>query len=500
MVGVPVDAFLTLTPMHLLRWLVPLCFALPLLLTSSCSDDLLPGEGVLTFSEDTVIFDTVFTTIGSVTRQFKVYNPGSTDVTISSIILAGGQQSKYRINVDGVPGTAFSNVLLRARDSMFVFVDVTLDPNNLNAPAMVTDSVVFVTNGVTQDVDLAACGWDAIFLYPTAYLEWLGPYSIIPCPDAVWTPAKPIVIYGYAVVDEDCHLTIEAGTRVYSHKYSGLMVYAGGSLEVKGMPGNEVIFASDRLDEFYVDQAGEWNGIWLFNGSRDNTIDYAIIKNGTIGIRVDSFPSASANPTLLLSNTVITNMSSAALLAYTAKVNAYNCVFGNGGQVSAALSIGGTYNFHHCTFGNFWSFGNRQTPALLMSNWQERQGQAPYLSALNAYFGNCIIYGNNLNELGLDKNPAAAFDFQLHRCLLKVKPEDVSVSDPAQFTDIILNQNPKFKDAIRNDFRLDTLSPAMNAGYQSITNALPELSTDLLGNFRPFGSTLPDLGAYERQE
>jgi hypothetical protein len=486
--------------MSILRWLLPLSLIVPLLLSSGCSDDLLPGEGVLTFSEDTVIFDTVFTTIGSVTRQFKVYNPSSSDVTISSIVLAGGQQSKYRINVDGVPGTAFSNVLLRGNDSMFVFVDVTLDPNNQSTPAMVTDSVVFVTNGVMQDVDLAACGWDAIFYYPTASLDWLGPYSVVQCPDAVWTSAKPIVIYGYAVVDEDCHLTIEAGTRVFSHKYSGLLVFDGGSLEVKGLPSNEVIFASDRLDPFYVDQAGEWNGIWLFNGSRDNTIDHAVIKNATVGIRVDSFNVASSNPTLVLSNTVIDNMSSAGLLAYTAKVQAYNCVFGSSGQVSAALSIGGQYQFRHCTFGNFWSFGNRQTPAVLLSNWQERPGTAPYLSALDAYFGNCIIYGNNLNEIGLDNNPAAAFDFKFDRCLVRVKPEDVDVSNTMQFADVLLNLDPKFKDWLGGDFELDTLSPAMNAGHVSITNALSELSTDLIGNFRPFGSSLPDLGAYERQE
>lgn len=486
--------------MSMLRWLLPLFIIIPLMFTAGCTDDLVPGEAVLTFSEDTVIFDTVFTTIGSVTRQFKVYNPSSSDVTISSIVLAGGQQSKYRINVDGVPGTAFTNVLLRGNDSMFVFVDVTLDPNSQDAPAMVTDSVVFVTNGVTQDVDLAACGWDAVFFFPTAFLPGLGSFSIIPCPNEVWTSAKPVVLYGFAVVDEDCHLTIEAGTRVFSHKYSGLLVFDGGSLEVKGLPGNEVVFASDRLDPFFEDQAGEWNGIWLFNGSRDNTIDHAIIKNATIGIRVDSFNLSSPNPTLVLSNTVIENMSSAGLLAYTAKVNAYNCVFGNGGQVSAALSIGGEYNFHHCTFGNYWILGNRQTPAVLMSNWQEGQGGASFLSPLNAYFGNCIIYGNNINELGLDNNPATAFNFKLDRCMLRVKPEDVDISNTEQFADIILNENPKFKDPVHNDFELDTLSPAMNVGFQNITNAFSELSTDLLGNFRPFGSTLPDLGAYERQD
>lgn len=492
--------FHTFDPMSFLRWLLPVSLALSLFASSGCGDDLMSGEGSLTFSRDTVIFDTVFTTIGSVTRQFKVYNPGNRDVTINSIVLAGGQQSKYRINVDGDPGLAYSNVLLRARDSMFVFVDVTLDPNNQSEPAMVMDSVLFTTDGVQQRVLLAACGWDADFYYPTAYLEGLGPYSIIGCPDEVWTSAKPRVIFGYAVVDENCHLTIEAGTRVFSHKHSGLMVFRGGSLTVNGQAGNEVIFASDRLDEFYSDQAGEWNGIWLYNGSRDNVIEHAIIKNANVGIRVDSFNVASSNPTLVLRNTLIENMAGAGLLTYTAKVNAYNCVFGNGGQVSAALSIGGQYEFYHCTFGNYWVHGNRQTPALLLGNWLERPGAAPYLSALDAYFGNCIIYGNNLNELGLDNNPSAAFDFKFDRCMIRAKPEDIEMNDPNQFADIILNVNPKFKDPVKHDFRLDTLSPAKDAGYMNITNErIQFVGSDLLGIQRPVGPA-PDLGAYERQE
>lgn len=484
--------------MSFLRWLLPFSFAMFLLASSGCDDDLTSGDGTLTFSVDTVIFDTVFTTIGSVTRQFKVYNPGNSDVTISSIVLAGGQQSNYRLNVDGDPGLAFSNVLLRAKDSMFVFVDVTLDPNNQSEPAMVMDSVLFTTDGVQQRVLLAACGWDAEFFYPTAYLEGLGPYTPITCPTEIWTSAKPKVIFGYAVVDEGCSLTIEAGTRVYSHKYSGLLVYDGGSLTVTGAFGNEVVFASDRLDDFYEDQAGEWNGIWLFRGSVSD-INYAIIKNANTGILMGPLTvDPIAEPELVIKNTIIENMASAALLAYTGKVDAYNCVFGNSGQVSAGLTTGGTYDFRHCTFGNYWTLGNRQTPALLLSNWFDHP-ELPTYAPLDAYFGNCIIYGSNINELGLDKSPSAGFDFQLERCMLRANPEDIDMTDNSQFTDVIINENPKFKDPTNHDFELDTLSPAMDVGHMSITNFnIGILGQDILRNQRPTGDG-PDLGAYERQ-
>ena len=167
---------------------------------TSCRKDIGQSDGALEFSVDTVIFDTVFTTIGSVTRRFMIYNRDSRPVPISSAILAGGNDSKYRINIDGMSGVAFSDIEIPGDDSLFAFVEVTLDPNNQLDPAMVTDSVVFNTNGVQQDVDLVACGWDAHFIYPTNFSPSLGAFSVVNC-DTTWTSEKPIVIYGLAAVD-----------------------------------------------------------------------------------------------------------------------------------------------------------------------------------------------------------------------------------------------------------------------------------------------------------
>ena len=60
----------------------------------------------LTFSRDTVKFDTVFTTVGSATRSFKIYNPYNENIRISSIELMGGEPSNFRMNVDGQIGRA----------------------------------------------------------------------------------------------------------------------------------------------------------------------------------------------------------------------------------------------------------------------------------------------------------------------------------------------------------------------------------------------------------
>jgi hypothetical protein len=420
-------------------------------------------------------------------------------------MLAGGQQSKYRINVDGVAGIAFSNISIPGKDSLFVFVDVTLDPNNLLQPAIITDSVLFNTNGNIQDVDLAAFGWDADFIYPDpdSFIPGIGSIRFLDC-NITWTSAQPHVIYGWAVVPEGCTLTIEAGTRVYSHKGSGIIVDEGGTLIVNGTPQNQVVFAGDRLDDFYEDQAGEWNSIWLFNGSVNNIIKGAIIKNGNIGVRVDTLSTGSPNPTLTISNTIIENMAGASLVSYSGTIDAYNCVFGNGGQHSVALINGGVYNFYHCTIGNYWVNGNRQTPALLMTNWIELN-DIVFTVDLNSYFGNCILYGNNLNELGLDRNASSAFNFEFDHCVMKLdfnaeEPIDISNSD--EFKDVIYNEDPLFVDPSENNFELDSaISSAFNAGDNGITNTdLNILGTDVIGNFRPFGFGNPDIGAYERQE
>ncbi len=464
-------------------------------LAGGCKKDSFNRDGALTFSEDTVLFDTVFTTIGSATRQFKIYNRHQEQITISSIMLAGGLQSKYRMNLDGVAGVAFSNITIPPKDSLFVFVDVTLDPNNLSQPAIVTDSILFNTNGIIQDVDLAAFGWDADFIYPTVFDNPIGPYTFLDC-NITWTSAEPHVIYGWAVVPDGCTLTIEAGTNVYSHKSSGIIVDEGGTLIVNGTSLNPVTFSSDRLDEFYEDQAGEWDRIRLLNGSKNNVINGAIIKNGNVGIEVDTVSPGSPNPTLTISNTIIENMAGASLLSLAGTVDAKNCVFGNAGQYSVALINGGTHNFYHCTIGNYWVNGNRQTPALQITNWLETS-TTYYLKDLNSYFGNCIIYGNNQTEIGLDEDPSAAFNFEFDHCLIRVNTDDVDVSDLAEFHDIIYI-DPEFVKPTEQNFALDTLSPAMNAGDISITNDAG-IFDDVIGNFRPFGSG-PDLGAYERQE
>jgi len=91
---------------------------------TACDDELnMNGSpNGLTFSTDTLTFDTVFTTIGSTTSKVMVYNKQNKAVKINLIHLAGGASSPFRINVDGAKDAIhqFQDIVLKARDSFCV--------------------------------------------------------------------------------------------------------------------------------------------------------------------------------------------------------------------------------------------------------------------------------------------------------------------------------------------------------------------------------------------
>ncbi|MBK6447200.1 MAG: hypothetical protein IPQ03_07260 [Bacteroidetes bacterium] len=470
------------------------------------------GNAKLEFSQDTIIFDTVFTQVGSSTEVFTVYNRKNQAIKISSIRLASGMTSNYRLNVDGVPGKSFEDVEIAAEDSLFIFVEVTVDPNNTNTPLIVSDSILFETNGNLQDIDLVAWGQDAYF-HPSH--TGGSPLFFLDCND-VWNNDKPHVIYGYALVDSGCTLTINAGTNVHFHPGSGIIVLSSGTLKVNGTLTEPVTIQGDRLGQDYKDVAGQWDRIWLSNitrsnlingtteigpGSRNSEIKYAIIKNGNIGLHVDTVFASTGETTLRIENTIVKNMAGNGLYFRGAVIKAFNCVFANCGYQTAALLYGGRYDFYQCTFANFWVEGNRQDPAVLLNNYF-----GVNVRQLDASFYNSIIYGNLDTELGLDSFPNAApgrFNFRFDHALMKLD-NSFPHSNPANYNAIISGASidPRFKDIDNNIYEIDSTSVAVDAGDPSFLSIDPVLNFDLNGNVRPQSVVLPlrpDLGAYERR-
>jgi hypothetical protein len=439
----------------------------------------------LGFSTDTVMFDTVFTTIGSSTQSLVVRNSGSSKINISKITLARGKDSPFRLNIDGTATEEYQDLEIAAHDSAYIFVKVTIDPNNHNSPMVETDSIMFETNGKVQDVKLVAWGQDAYFhLNATVHGEITLPND------------KPHVIYGSLTVANGCKLTISAGTKLYFHSGASLEIRKGASLSVSGTLESPVTFSGDRLEEYYRDKPGLWDGIWLENGSSDNSFTYAEITNAKVGIQADSCGLSGGEP-LRLHNCMIHNMTNYGIRATKARIIATNCQITNCGGNVVSIENGGNYDFRNCTLARY--FGGKGYPAVAISNYTtDTSGLIQYPGDLTgAYFGNCIVTGNQSDEIGLYELKGTPFIFQFDQCLVnweKVKEYETN------FINCIINKDANFMNVDSNNFQLDTLSAAIDAAsLQIIQNTVTDITHDRKGISR-IDPGPPDMGAYERVE
>lgn len=481
---------------------------LPLLIVLSftaCKRDFFDesGPGELKFSTDTIIFDTVFTSVGSITHTLKVYNKNDNYITISSIDVSNqNSEGVYRINVDGVSGIHAENIKIAAHDSIYVFVEATINPVASNLPYLVTDSLLFVTNGKIQDVDLVAYGQNANFYTPhdNFFISSTDDADIVNYKyhsiqdDTTWSNTLPYVVYGYIIVEPNATLNIENGCQIYFHKNSGIIVGNplvddnGGTLKVNGELNSEVTFQGDRLDEWYEDAAGQWDRIWFTSGSIDNEVNYAIIRNGTVGLHADTI--SNNNPTLTVNNTIIENMSDIGIFAQGSHVVGENNIISDCGRYAMVLNIGGTYDFKHSTFANYWSSSSRNTPSVLLNNYYEdTKGNIQLRDLLQANFTNCIVAGSLAEEIGLQENTAAIFNYNFNNCLLTLHPDSALTSLNQNNSIKIQNIDSLFIDIQEDNYQLHHLSPAIDAGIDI------GVSIDILGNSR---NGLPDLGAYEK--
>jgi len=429
---------------------------------------------MLSFSTDTVMFDTVLATVGSVTRRLMVHNQNPGKVVVSQIQLGGGAASMYRINIDGKPAFDVQNIEIPGKDSIFVFVRVTVNPNDKTTPFIVSDSIIFTTNGNRQVVQLAACGQNADFNIEKTLKG-----------NQVWDSLKAHVIYGFLRIDTSASLTILPGTKVYFHKKSHLAVSYDASLIVNGEWDHPVTFQNDRLDPYYRDLPGQWDGIYLERGSKGNSLANVMIRNGNYGLVIDSLVAGSA-PKLLLDGAIIQNMVYDGIYAYSTSINATNCVIGSCGGASLRIEKGGSYDFRQLTIGNFWSTSVRNWPALVISNFTyDSIGNKVPGDLVKAYFGNAIIYGSETEEIQPDSVASAGFSYMFDHALLKTT---LKTGNQNHFLECQVNKDPLFLDVQKYDYMIDSTSPAIGKGVPM------GVIYDIRKVMRP---AAPALGAYE---
>lgn len=474
---------------------------------SSCRSDFefQRSVGGLRFSRDTVYLDTVFANIGSSTYTLKVYNRSDNDISIPTIQLGKGLDSKYRITVDGMTGDnnrIFHNVEMLAKDSMYIFIETTTgvadaDPDTF----LYTDQILFGETGNFQDVDLVTLVQDAYFLYPKRdedgnFIEYLqiGEDAVegfvldhadpVNGDEYVFGNDKPYVIYGLAAVPENETLTIQPGARVHFHDQSGIILANGATINALGAPSsagtedNQIIFEGDRLEPDFADITGQWFGIWMTGGSSGN-FSYATLKNGIA-------PIYAQNATVNLDKVQIYNNSSYGIYGQTSSVTGTNVVVNSAGIATVACVLGGTYNFTHCTFNNNFQ-SSSQTAVWLNNYFDSSQGvDTEPLNAAN--FTNCIIFGSNQRELLLDQNEDDTFNFSFTRCQVKYgQVGNALYNFLDDESNIVKGGNPRFKSISENELMIGEDSDARGFGIDT------DVNVDILENPRvdPF-----DLGAY----
>ena len=450
-------------------------------LLSSCKKDsfITSAQARLTISADSLKYDTVFTTTGSITKSFKIINENSQKLRLSKVKLMGGTASAYKININGNAATELNNIEIDANDSIYVFASVAINPNAANQPFIVSDSILINYNGNDRFVQLQAYGQNAIYLTNKVITG-----------NVTWTNTLPYVILKSIRVDTTATLTIQPGTKIYSHADAPFIV--DGSLIVNGIKNNEVVFAGDRLDNDYKDLPAGWPGIYFRGNSKNNRLQFAVIKNAYQAV-VATSPSINANPKIILQQCIIDNAYDAGILAANTSLYANNSLISNCGS-NIVLIYGGDYNFTNCTAASFSNlYLLHKNPVLSVSNFAT-QGGATVTANLNATFRNCIFWADSgfvNDEVVVSKLGTTNFFVLFEKNLYRAK------NDPANstLTANLKNLDPLFDniDASKRlfDFRITTTgAPGINKGV------LTTFTKDLDDNNRNNG--LPDLGCYEK--
>ena len=427
----------------------------------------------LSFSTDSVLFDTVFTSIGSSSRRLKISNPNEMAINLNHIKLSGGNSSSFSLNINGQALSETNNLKINGKDSISVYIKVNINPTAASTPFVVQDSILFYFNGKKQSIPLVAYGQNANFVTNQTITS-----------NTTWDSKLPYLIYNSVTIAENANLTLKPGTKILFHGNGTMSIK--GTLTAIGTKKDSIVFASDRLEKIYANETGQWNGLHFYPESAASQMHYTVVKNGVAGITVDGL-SKTAHPKLILTNSIIKNMEVVGLLGYETDLTAFNNLFFNCGQYLLYGVGGGNYNLKQNTFAGYNTSFARKTAAVYLSDYISNT----QFNNLKVDFCNNIVYGNLEDEFVIDKKVmTSTLTTTIKNNLLK------SANNLYNTNGNILNIYPQFIDTEKYNFLLSKNSPANNKGFNLATDAYYNtyLTKDLKNNTRIFPS---ELGCYE---
>lgn len=456
----------------MMKRIFPFFVFLSLIGVGACSDndDFSSDKALrITFSVDTLKIDTVFTNVGSSTYTFWIFNRSDAGIRIESVRLEHGNQTGFRVNVDGTyldnsTGSIVTDLELQKGDSLRVFVELTAPEQHRLEPQRVADNLLFkLKNGVEQRVPLVAWAWDALKVT-----------DMVVSRDTIIESRQPIVVYGTGIrVDSAATLTIK-NTTLYFHDGAGMLVR--GRLVT-----DSVVMRGDRLDRMfdylpYDRVSGQWRGIQFAQTSDCNNLKRTEIRNAECAVLLsDSARLDSLVPRLTMSHCVIHNSKVSAIVSYNSHLALDYCQVTNAG--GDCLSVyGGICAVDHCTLAQFYPFiGDRGVALRFADNDSDNLWTQMRLTCRNSIFTG---YEDDVVMAAHTDRDSTDFSYYFENCLLRT---------PAVEDDTISFRNVRWetaKDSVQGkqhfrlideenliyDFHLDSLTTVPQMGCYPLSD------------------------------